>query len=31
MIAVGREASGIGGKDSMMRIGRVTGWLTPFR
>jgi hypothetical protein len=31
MLAVGREASGVAIRDSMRCIGRVTGWLTPFR
>jgi hypothetical protein len=31
MLAVGREASGVAVRDSMMVTGRVTGWLTPFR
>jgi hypothetical protein len=31
VLAVGREASGVAFGDSMMGIGRVTGWLTPFR
>jgi hypothetical protein len=31
MLAAGREASGVALGDSMMGIGRVTGWLTPFR
>jgi hypothetical protein len=31
VLAVGREASGVALGDLMMGIGRVTGWLTPFR